>query len=124
MQKRFINIPTRTTFRAIPFTVERGETEETLAPVDLDNVEFFCQFRKNGETGTLMRDTKSGDGITHDNPAQGIASVDEFYLDWPARTQYYMDVIMVDSSFTPPMRDKIMEVLITVGGTATQYSIT
>ena len=98
------------TFRALGFEIKRGDTAETLAPVNLNNCTLRCQFKIGSKRGKLIKDVRSGEGITHLDPALGVAQIDQFDMVLPvADVIVYFDVELTDNNLTPPLVDTIIE---------------
>ena len=73
------------TFNGVQYTYQDSVGD----PIDLSTATIQIQFRFRSKTGTIVKDITSGSGITIDDGANGIFSIDPFIIDWTPDTYYY-----------------------------------
>jgi hypothetical protein len=76
-------------------------------PIDLSDAEIKAQFRSDTHTGRLRKTISIGSGITLTDPENGIFTVDQMDIEWPAGSYVFDILIKIDDVKTTYISGKL-----------------
>ena len=74
------------TFSGVRFTIKDKETD---TGIDLTDATIKIQFRRNSAKGAIIKELTELDGVTIEDAANGIFTIDPFITDWTPADYYY-----------------------------------
>jgi len=79
------------TLLPIVFSLKDSTNPPPYPPVSLENATAKCQFRKDNEKGTLVKEltTAVDGGLEITDAAGGVLTMEGFVIDWTAGIYYY-----------------------------------